>query len=288
MNKVFILILNYKRPKETIDCLNSLKSLNTKYCIPHTIVVDNGSKDDSIEQIKNGKLKMENANPKFKITLIQNKKNLGFAGGNNVGIKYALQKGADFILLLNNDTKVYPDFLIQLIKVIKKDKNTGIVGPVIEHKVKNKIFYDYGGRINFKLAKAYHINKKVYKKTKSIERDFVSGCCMLVKREVFEKIGFFDEKYFLYLEDVDFCVRVKKAGYKIYLTPTAKIFHYGGASGNDWIKIVYSLKNSILFTIKWTPFLHKPAALIYNLIFYPYLAISWNLKKLKKFVLKLK
>lgn len=279
MDKIFILILNYQRPKETIECLHSIvKFSNCQIFKLSIILIDNGSQDESVELIRK----------KFPhLKIIENKKNLGFAGGNNVGIKYALRKSADFILLLNNDTEVYSDFLIQLIKVMRKDKNVGIAGPVIEHKVKNKTFYDYGGKINFKLARAYHINKRTYQKTKPIERDFVSGCCMLIKKEVFEKVGFLDERYFLYLEDVDFCVRVKKVGYKIWMVPAVKIFHYGGVSGDDWIKILYSFRNSILFTMKWVPFLYKPIALIYNLIFYPYLAVDWNLKRLKQLVLKL-
>ena len=281
-NKVFIIIVNYNCKQYIIDCLNSIELLSTKYCLLNTIVVDNASFGNSIQLIKQ----------KFpKVKIIQNNRNLGFGKANNIGIKYALRHKADFILLLNPDTKVNLDknFLSKLIKIAKQDKKIGILGPCLKHKTNGKIFYDYGGILNLKLARAWHINKNKRLKIKNkklINRDFISGACMLIKKQVFSKNVFFDSHYFLYLEDVDFCLQTRKAGFSIGLAPSAEIYHYGGASSSDYKKIFYSLISSWILTFKWTPFIYKPISLIYNSLFYPYLLINWSLKRVKRIFFK--
>lgn len=280
--KVFLIIVNYNCKNYIIDCLNSINSLNIKDYILKTIVVDNASTDNSVQLIKQGF-------PQIKI--IQNQKNLGFGQANNLAIKYGLKHKADFILLLNPDTKIDLDrkFLFKLIKIANQNKDIGILGPCLKYKTNKKTLYDYGGKLNIKLARAWHINKnrKLKNKTeKYLNRDFVSGACMLIKRKVFEKNIFFDSHYFLYLEDVDFCLQAKRVGFKIVNVASAEIFHYGGKSSNDYKKIFYSWLSSLIFTFKWTPFLWKPISLIYNSLFYPYLLISWSLKRVKRIFLR--
>lgn len=277
--KVYIIIVTFNDLKHSLKCLKSLTKIRKGRLEIKTLVIDNASYKFNPKVFKK----------KFpKIILIQNEKNLGFGRANNMGIRKALAKKADFVLLLNPDTKVSQDknFLKKLIKIAVSDKKIGILGPCIQHKTGKKTLYDYGGVLNVNLARARHVNKEKYIKDKISERDFVSGACMLVKQEVFEKAGLFDSGYFLYLEDVDFCLQAKKAGFKTINASTSKIFHYTGTSINDNKKIFYSFLSSLRFTFKWTPLLYKPVSIIYNSLFYPYLWINWSLKRVIKSFLK--
>ncbi len=242
--KVFIIILNWNGAKDTIDCLKSLENLD--YPDFEILVVDNGSTDTSVSEIKNQKSKIKN-----NFILIENKKNLGFSGGNNVGIKYALEKKADYILLLNNDTVVAPQFLEELAKVGEQDKKIGILGPKIYFYDDPKRIWFAGGSFDWFRGSAHigfgEIDFQKYQSEKEV--GFITGCAMLVKKEVFaalgeprptgraalgraslneaerEKIGFLDERFFLYYEDTDFCLKAKKAGFKCFFAPKAKIWH---------------------------------------------------------------
>lgn len=273
--KVYIIIVTFNDLKYPLKCLASLEKIKKARLTIKTLVIDNASSKFNLQILKK----------KFpKIILIENEENLGFARANNLGIRKALAKRADFVLLLNPDTKVSSDkkFLNKLITVVLADKKAGVLGPCIQHRVRKKTFYDYGGRVNLKLARAWHINKTKYLKNKVYERDFVSGACLLVKREVFEKAGLFDPDYFLYLEDVDFCLRAKRVGCKILNVSSSKIYHYGGTSLSESKKILYSFLSTIHFTLKWTPLIYKPISIIYNFLFYSYLLASFFIKWLLK------
>lgn len=318
--KVFIIILHYGDIGFTLNCLKSLQKINKNkisasraIAAPHKNLIrtrlNKQSGKSSFLCDKNfrkslkflgGGLNVKTiviANTqifqsekkeikKLSDIFIQNKKNLGFAAGNNIGIKYALKNGADYVLLLNNDTIVYKNFLLYLIKVAEEYLDVGIVGPTLKHKIKNITLYDYGGVINWKLGKTYHINKTKDRDRELRERDFVSGCCTLVKKQVFEKIGLLNESYFLYLEDVEFCVRAKKAGFTILLNPNSCIFHFGSQSTTEFKKIIYSLRNSLKFTWRFAPLKYKPIAIIYNILFYPAIFLKWRLKAIKQSVLE--
>ena len=125
MLKVFVVILNWNGKEDTIECLKSIQELRIMNYELRIIVVDNGSTDESVEKIKNQKSKIKN------LHLIENKENLGFAGGNNVGIGYALENGADFVLVLNNDTRVKQDLIVRLLEAVDKYKDVGIFSPKI-------------------------------------------------------------------------------------------------------------------------------------------------------------
>jgi len=230
MPKVFIIVLHYKNWKDTKECLVSLKNLN----------YDN-----------------------FEIVVIDNdKKNRGFAGGNNIGIKQGLKKGADYILLLNNDTIVEPGFLKKLVEVGESDKKAGILGPIIYEYQSDKIHFA-GGKINWLYTKGIHISTKrsdqPFQPSSVNEVDYITGACMLVKREVIEKIGLMPEEYFLYLEDVDWCLKARKAGYKCILVPSAKIWHKVSASAKagSFSYIYYHTRNGLLLAKKNAPFFIK-------------------------------
>lgn len=214
---VEIIILTWNGKDDTIECLRSLSKINYKNII--ITVVDNASTDGSVDAIKG-----EFPNLNF----IENDSNLGFTGGNNVGIKNGLKGKASLFLILNNDTILNENFLGFLVKTSESDPHFGIVAPKIYyHEDMGKIWYA-GGFVNFITGNIYH---RGLRKTdtegfdKSGKVDYATGCCMLIKREVFEKIGLLDERYFIYGEDVDFSFRAQKAGYKVMFEPQSFIWH---------------------------------------------------------------
>ena len=229
MTKTYIIILNYNGGGETAKCLESTiaegKRLGWRGL--NVLVVDNGSTDKSLNETRALIRKYQLAS---RIKVIENNKNLGFAAGNNVGIKYALRKGAKRIMLLNQDTLALKGFLMPLV-----ESKAGIVAPVIRFKRKKRWIYDHGGKVNWWNGRTSHIEKlsnwsngrySSWKKGQEMEKvDYVSGCAMMVKSEVFEKVGLLDEKYFLYFEDADFCLRAQKAGFKVAVESASMITH---------------------------------------------------------------
>lgn len=262
---VTILILNWNGWTDTLECLESIYQIN--YPNYNIIVLDNGSEDESLQKIEEyakgeliiksdfvrynkhnkpiklveytnkeinfvDKEKNELNNNLFSIKrliLIKNDINYGFAEGNNIGIKYALNElNSSYLLLLNNDTIVDKNFLNELIEVAERSECMGILGPTIYYyTTKNKI---QSAGVNLKWKKGtgnklrYHeIDEGTFEEI--IDVDYVSGCSMLVKKEVFEKIGYLNKNYFAYWEETEFCIRAKRAGYKVVYVPKSKIWH---------------------------------------------------------------
>lgn len=261
---IFIVVVNWNRLNDTLGTIESIGTLNIpKGFNIRTVVVDNGSSDGSIQKIK------EISKESSTIDLIETGKNLGYAGGNNVGIKYSLEKGADFILILNNDVILDNNLLSSLIIQVVKEEDYGIFTPKIFfakgfefHRERyravdsGKVIWFAGGKIDWDNIYAKHNgldevdSKEFNKKEKS---EFASGTCMLVKREVFEKVGYFDERYFLYWEDIEFSVRAEKLGYPTLYVPDAKLWHKvsqsSGIGGN--LNDYYLTRNRLLFGMKW-------------------------------------
>src|SRR4030042_6421634 len=142
MIKVFLVILNWNGYKDTIECLESVSKVEPENYELHVVVIDNASTDNSVDKIMNFKT------DKLEFNILTNKKNLGFAGGNNVGIKYSLEKGADYILLLNNDTTVQPDFLEILVYKFETDNQVGIIAPRINYYDEPEKIWSDGGKIS--------------------------------------------------------------------------------------------------------------------------------------------
>jgi len=245
MSKVAIIILNWNGKKDTLECLDSLKKIN--YPNYKIIVVDNGSKEDSVKEIKRNFPKIE---------IIRNKKNLGFAEGSNVGIRYALKNKADYVLLLNNDTIVDRKFLSEMMKVAESDEKIGLVGSKIYYDKLPDTIWFAGGVIELKKGIFAHIGqgeKDSEKYSKLKESDYITGCSMLIKKEALKDIGFLDRDYFAYVEDADFCIRAKNAGYKLMFSPKSKIWHkvsFSSGGEDSLLKLYYKNRNKILFTRK--------------------------------------
>ena len=255
--KVAVIILNYNGLANTLDCLNSLKKCQTQGNQVDFIVIDNNSSDGSKKVLGT----LDN------IHLIPNPQNLGYTGGNNTGIRYALRSKPDLILILNNDTLADKNLIVNLINAAR---NADIISPKIYfaknfefHKDRYKkdelgrVIWYAGGKIDWSNVIGRHagvdeVDKNQYDTRSPV--DFATGACMLIKRQVFEKIGLFDEKYFLYLEDMDFCVRAQKAHFKIIFEPKAILWHKNagsvGGSGSD-LQDYFITRNRLLFAVKF-------------------------------------
>ena len=212
MKKIYIVILHYGSLEVTKKCVNSL--YKNEHYFTKLIIVNNS----------NITLTPKNFNKK-EIKIINNGRNLGFAGGVNVGITFSLKEKANYIVLLNNDTQISKPFIEGLINVFKKHSDLGIVGPSICFQRNNLTIYDLGGKINWLIGRTTHDEVGTIDDNREREVDYVTGAAMIIKREVFEKIGLFDDSFFLYYEDVDFCIRAHKKGYKIMVNPKVIITH---------------------------------------------------------------
>lgn len=215
--KVGIVIVNYNNAEDTLTCVKSLEKLSKRKTPYVVYVVDNHSRKSVRKKLLRKK----------EFTLIKSQKNLGFAGGNNLGIIRALEEGCTHVLLLNNDAKIIDPNTLE--KLLAKNKN-GISAPVIMFKRFGKKVYDYGGSIDMLLGRnthyeyAFRINR-LYPKA-----DYYSGACLLMSAEVFNKIGLLNSEYFLYYEDAEFCLKAADMGIKLSLQPDVVVSHKLSAS----------------------------------------------------------
>ncbi len=240
--KVFIIILNWNGKQDSVECLESLKKITyTNYEI---LLVDNGSTDESVRCFRE----------RFpEIEIIENELNMGFAEGNNVGIRRAMEKGTDYVLLLNNDTVVDRKFLEELVNVAESEPRIGLAGPKVyyyDYKGRKDIIHSAGAKINMRQGTAPPIGiNEVDIGQFDHERkvDYLEGACMLVKQAVIHNIGLMDAEYFAYWEETDWCIRARKAGYSIFYVPKAKIWHKVSASGSRPKRTYYLARNNFWF-----------------------------------------
>lgn len=272
--KVSIIILNWNGLEDTIECLESLRKNN--YTNYEVIVVDNNSTGNDVKIIteKYGD---------YLQTIIVNNHNLGFSGGNNVGIRAAIDENADVVLLLNNDTVVESDFLTRLVELSKSHPEAGILTPLINYYSKRKIVWFAGGHISKIRSSGFPdgIGKPEYLYTKNRFCTFASGCCMFIKKEVLEKIGLLDEKYFLYLEDSDFSYRAINEGYKILYVASSKIYHKVSSTTfrtNSLLALYYSTRNRFYFVQKHYGW-YFPVLTILLMIIFPFKLIFMTRRK---------
>lgn len=250
--KVFVIILHWNSDADTRECLQSLA--DNDYPSMRVVIVDNGSSK-----------KFLLPNSPLAVKVIYNAKNLGFAGGNNVGIQYALKHGADYVLLLNNDTTVNSSFLSGLVKAGQEDPHIGVLGPKIYCYNDRKKIWSAGGEINWLYNKAVmrgygEQDQGQYDAPAVQETQFVTGCCLLIKKEVIEGIGLMSAEYFLYYEDVDWSLAARRAGYKCAFVPGAVIWHKGsqGSKAGSEPYIYYHVRNGLLLASCFAPWHVKP------------------------------
>jgi hypothetical protein len=286
--RVAVIVLNWNGWRDTIECLESLYQI--AYPNYDVIVVDNGSADDSVRSLEmyaeggievKSRLIEYNMNNKpisviqhqtneiddieferkatnkscsdRRLVLLRNEKNLGYAEGNNVGIKFALKVfDSDYVLILNNDVVVSPDFLAQMISAAETLHEAGIFSP-------KTYFYDYPDRIqstwnrvNFRRgtvfsAGAGEIDQGQF--DEMAETDYSQGVCFLIRRATIDSLGLFDSEFFCYSEESDYCFRARKVGIKSIYVPKARIWHKVSQSANkvDGFALYYLTRNRFWF-----------------------------------------
>jgi len=220
MKKLYAIFVNFNSGGELYG---GVKSVIMFPSVSQVLIVDNGSTDDSL-------IKIEKLNSK-RITIFKNPRNLGFYKAVNIGIKKAIEKGADCVILLDFDLDFSSDFISKLLKV-----DADIVAPVLKFKREGKWVYDYGGRINWLLGRSTHLEKENPIPTREAAKsssdqknvnsyDFISGGATIIKKKVIEKIGLFDEDYFVYYGDTDFTIKARGEGFKVVADPNTIVHH---------------------------------------------------------------
>lgn len=264
--KVFILVLNYRHYQDTIRCLQALK----KSDLPSgtkILVLDNSEDDVSEKEIKT----------KYpRLTYIHHPANLGFAAGNNPGIKYALDQGATHVLIINPDVTVPRRFLRPLLKSMG-DNAFDIIAPAIKHQQKQTDFYGLEGTVDFRIGKATHLNLRRLTKKHPRPAQFVTFACVLISTQVFQDIGLLNEKYFMYLEDVDFCLRAGQYGFQIGLDPRVVVRHRTSSSFSHPLqKLKISFFSQLTFISTWLKLPWSIYAYLYTVFHYLYLSLLWS------------
>lgn len=267
---VGIVIVNFSGTKDTLECLDSLKKVDSAYTL--SIYVVHYQPNAGVTEVTNHPVK-----PKV-ITTVEN---LGFGGMSNLGITQSLKDKVDYVMLLNNDTVVDPNFIDPLIQQAS-EKNTGLVSPLIyfykgqeyhqssyENKDRGKVIWYGGGVIDWQhfLMFHNHVDEVDRGQVEDVEAtDFATGCCVLARREVIERIGLLPEKYFMYMEDVAWSMEAKRKGYGQYIVSNAHIWHKNaqssGGAGSDF-QVYYQQRNRILFTIEYGGFERSLAVMKY-------------------------
>ncbi len=217
---VAIILVNWNGSKLTVDCIESLRLL--EYDNFETIVVDNASESEDLATLRT----------RQDITLIENQRNLGFTGGNNVGIDYALEKDFQYILLLNNDTTVSPDFLRLMLEPFA-DENVGAVQPKIYLMEDKARIWSAGGELNPwigfpRTIGSRRLDSEEFSQAKDL--DWITGCCFLIPTDLVRTIGPLDDIYFAIFEDLDWSLRIRKEGKVLRYQPKAHVYHVGSAS----------------------------------------------------------
>lgn len=223
-HSVFVVVLNYNNFSDSSRCIKSL--LECSYDKLSIVIVDNASSDNSVSLLRTSFPQLE---------FILSEKNGGYAHGMNLGAKYALEKGAEFIMLLNNDTVVEKSFFEPIIELALSDKKIGIISPKVAYLSEKDKLYCGGGEFSLLLCggvakyqgKSFSLYANAIREITNAE-----GCCMFIRREVFAKVGYMDEKYFMYFEEVEYSQRVLKH-FKIFFHNKAIIYHNVGA-GKKW------------------------------------------------------
>tara|TARA_B100001564_G_scaffold138824_1_gene116508 strand:- start:5484 stop:6380 length:897 start_codon:yes stop_codon:yes gene_type:complete len=261
---IAIIIINWKKYDFTNKCIESV--LNSSFKNFKIILIDNECQDGFSEEI----------NKNDKIHIIKNKNNEGFARANNQAIKYSIKNGFDYVLLLNNDTLINNDLLELLIKH-SNTLNHKIIQPLILNYNGTKI-WNAGGTINnfFGTFQTYKKgeNFKNFKSSRHFT-DWFTGCCVFIKSEIFNEVGYFDERFFAYYEDVDFSIRLKANGYSVSMMNDSYLQHFESASsksiyqneGNLSPYVHYlNIRNHILLLKKHSKSFNIIGVFIYQLI----------------------
>lgn len=256
---VVAVVLNWNQWTETRECLVSLQACRSDRL--HVVVVDNGSRDGSPERL---------AADFPDVTVLRQTRNLGFAEGNNIGIHDALMRGAARIMLLNNDTLVEPDFLEPLNEALDRIPALGIVGPKIRCHPDVDTLWGVGGLIDWVDGRQFHIGAGERDEGQhDVDRavDYVSACCLLARRDVFERAGFLDPRYFIYFEETDWNLRAARLGYARRSAPASRIYHKVSramGTGSPLSDYYYARNRLLFFSTHAPPHRRLPLIAVYT------------------------
>lgn len=275
MTKIAINIINWQQAQLTIDTIESIKKIVHPNFSYHIYLIDSGSKDSSPNILSE-----KYASDKL-VSFIGLDKNIGFSGCNNVGIKLALRNKFDYVLLINNDVIVDKFFLVHLLTPFKANSQIGVVGPKIyfapgyEYQ-KNRYKKNELGKVIWSAGGAFDWNN-IYTKNIGIDEvdsgqydkpqhnmEFLTNCCVLIKTEVFKKVGLMPEDYFMYCEDADFCQQIYRQGYLLSYQPKSIIWHINSGSssaGGGAFHDYFLTRNRLILSSKYASFRTKFALL---------------------------
>ena len=267
--KIAVIILNWNGKEDTLECLASVKKLD--YSNYEIVLVDNGSTDDSVDTLSKQYPDM---------TLLQTGENLGYAGGNNVGIRWALEQGADYILLLNNDTIVSTDLLIAFINAANLLPSGSILGAKIYFYDRPDTLWFAGGRWQAEKNRFEHIGGGQLDSVEfsnTVQVDYITGCALFADAATFQDVGLLGDDFFLTYEETDWCYRAKTKGHKCIVIPEAKLWHkvsssFGGADSP--LVNYFMVRNKLLWAKKHLPYpirikLHEESLLSLRQILLP-------------------
>lgn len=245
--KVFVVIVNYNGGRLLNRALKSVYALRTDHV--EVVIVDNASRDGSLEMCRKSFSRAHT---------ICNTENVGFSSAANIGIRFSLEHNATHILLLNPDAYIAADILTHLLAAMRDDEHIGIASPVI-FKGKTKKIWFSGGRVSFMRFRATH-NDGMYQVGMKCpyNTQYITGCALFAKKEVFKDVGLFDERYFLYYEDADLSLRAHHKGFLCTIVPQAHAWHDEVSEDENQKKIYWLVLNGLRFFQVHTPFFIKP------------------------------
>lgn len=258
--KLAVVLVNYNNEDDTIACLDTLENQTLDGVL--TIVVDNDSEEGSLLKLCT----------MFDFPVyLENEENRGFTGGNNTGIEYALGAGADWILLLNNDTELEPKFLEEFLTAANDlPDDVGIVGPKI-HTYESSDIWSAGGVIDEWTAETGSLHETGQSVDRPTNVDLVAGAALLVRDSVFREIGLLDDEFFIYYEETEFCARARQNGWRVMYVPVEGLYHKETTDHTySAFGEYYLVRNRWIYQQKTQPF-HV------RLIFWPYYIIRWVL-----------
>ena len=244
-----IVICNFNKVDYLKGCLETLYKSNFENLSYDVIVVDNASTDESVKFVKDNYKE---------VILLENEINTGGSGGFDRGIRYAQEKEYKYVALLDNDILLEENTIINLLKYIKSNPNVGIVGSKICTMDNQYIlqemgsFIDFDDKFNVKTPLKSHKDDETLPEV--VKCDYVPACCLITTNEVLQKVGSFNTDHFIYWDDMDWCTRVKKAGYEVHAINSSRVFHKMGASNHtNTFGVYYFERNRILFYLKYLP-----------------------------------
>ena len=256
------MILNWNSLEDTRECLQSLRRI--AYSNRRIVVVDNGSAAREAAALRDEFGDVSD--------VIENETNLGFAAGANLGIRHALNNGAEYVLLLNNDTTVEPTFLTALVQAAESRGDGAAFCPKTYFYAQPDMIYSTGGTVSIWTATARQIGRGQRDSgqfDRVATRDYADGVCMLIPRRALETIGLLDEDYFAYWEETDWCSRARSKGLRCYYIPDARIWHKAARvqSPTNQYYFLYR-RNALMFVWKRGTPLHRVVALLVHIFFY--------------------